>query len=166
MSIYQVTEEEQIKRNKLLSDLFDLQLTQIDCTPTTVETIPFCAPETQSRPGSMNGMYQYDWEDRYPKPFLGKTHSEQTKAKMSTNNGRYWKGKDLPEEIRSKISEAQKGKKASDETKAKMSKVRTGKTNSEETKRKMSEAAKMRWQKIKSHRSHLAEDDNDSPLDN
>ncbi len=35
----------------------------------------------------------------------GKKASEETKAKMSKNNGRYWKGKHLPEETKRKISE-------------------------------------------------------------
>lgn len=35
----------------------------------------------------------------------GKKASEQTKKKMSENNGRYWKGKHLSEETRKKISE-------------------------------------------------------------
>ena len=166
MSIYTITEEEQLKRNKSLSELFGIDLVHIDYTPTTVETIPFVSPETQSRPGNNNGMYQYDWGDRYPKPFLDKKHSAETKAKMSTNNGRYWKGKNLPEETKQKLSETKLGKKLSDETKAKMSESRKGKTKSDETKRKMAEAAALRWAKIKSHQAHLIEDDSDSQPDN
>ena len=154
MSIYIVTQEDQLELNKSLSETFDIDLVHIDYTPITIETIPFRSSESQSRPGDQNGMYGYDWENRYPKPFLNKTHTEETKAKMSKNNGRYWKGKSLSEESKRKMSEAKLGKTASDETKAKMSEVRKGKTHSEESKRKMAEAASLRWEKIRSLRSH------------
>lgn len=166
MSIYTVTEEEQIKRNESLSELFDIDLVHIDYTPTTVETIPFVSPETQSRPGNQNGMYQYVWGDRYPKPFLGKKHSDETKAKMSANNGRYWAGKSLPEETKRKLAENRIGKKLSDETKAKMSKTRKGRTMSDEAKRKIAEAAKLRWSKIKNRPAHPEANDNDVALGN
>lgn len=166
MTIYIVTQDEQIERNKSLSELFDIDLVHIDYKTFTVESVPFVSPETQSRPGSQNGMYQYDWGDRYPKPFLGKKHSDETKAKMSINNGRHWAGKSLPEDIKRKISESQTGKKRSDETKAKMSKTRKGKSISEETKRKMSEAASLRWAKIKNRQVHSEANDNDVQLDN
>ena len=99
----------------------------------------------------------------YP-PMLGKTHSEETRRKMSEaqkgeNNHMY--GKKLSKETRRKMSEAQKGennhmygKKLSKETRRKMSEAHKGKglgnrsggmlgkTHSEETRRKMSEAHK------------------------
>jgi len=102
--------------------------------------------------GERNTMYGYVWGDRYPKPMLGKKHSEETKQKMSENNGRYWKGKTIPDEIKAKLSKAKQGKKLSNETKTKMSKSRIGKTKSDETKNKMSESAKLRWSKIRQSR--------------
>ena len=69
---------------------------------------------------------------------LGKSHSEETKGKMSEAH----KGKKHSEEARRKMSEAHKGKSLSDEHKRKMSEARKGKTRSEETKRKIGEAKK------------------------
>lgn len=165
MGIYHLTEKEQIKINESLSETFEIEFISIDYTPIIIETVPFRSSESQSRPGKQNGMYGYDWGDRHPKSMLGKTHSEKTKAKMSQNNGRYWKDKSIPEDIKAKMSKAKIGKKASDETKCKMSKSRTGKVRSEETKRKMSEAATLRWAKIKNHQSHQEVIDIDVELD-
>ena len=44
-------------------------------------------------------------------PLFGKHLSEDTRQKMSVNNGRFWKGKHLSEETRRKMSESHKGKK-------------------------------------------------------
>jgi hypothetical protein len=43
-------------------------------------------------------------------PWLGRKHSEETKAKMSTNNSRYWSGVTLSRKVRSKISKSLKGR--------------------------------------------------------
>ena len=42
--------------------------------------------------------------------WLGKRRSDETRQKMSVNNGRFWKGKRLSEEHRNKLSESHKGK--------------------------------------------------------
>lgn len=49
---------------------------------------------------------------RLSSPFKGRKHSEEAKAKMSQNNGRYWLGKIIPEEQRLKRSEARRGAKS------------------------------------------------------
>ena len=82
-------------------------------------------------------------------PLYGKTHSDETKRKMSENNAM------KRPEVRRKNSETQKGRTLSDETKRKISEnnpmkrpevrqkvseTNTGKTHSDETKRKISEA--------------------------
>ena len=36
-------------------------------------------------------------------PMLGKKHSEETKQKMRKNSGRYWLGRDFPEDMKKKI---------------------------------------------------------------
>lgn len=78
-------------------------------------------------------------------PMEGKSHSEETKRKMSEAH----KGKTFSEEAKRKISEAKKGhlgyfkgKKHSEETKRKISESCKGKTFSEEHKKKLSEAMK------------------------
>ena len=43
-------------------------------------------------------------------PLFGKHLSEDTRQKMSVNNGRFWKGKHLSEETRQKMSASHKGK--------------------------------------------------------
>ena len=68
----------------------------------------------------------------------GKTHSEETKRKQSEAK----KGKTFSEESKRKMSEAQKGKSLSEETRRKMSETRKGKIPSKETRRKLSEARK------------------------
>jgi hypothetical protein len=70
----------------------------------------------------------------------GRTHSEETKAKMSATQ----KGRIFSEEHKVKMSAAAKGKTLSEETKAKMSAVRKGRTFSEEARAKMSAASKAR----------------------
>jgi hypothetical protein len=76
-----------------------------------------------------------------PGAFLGKTHSEESKRKISEVQ----KGKTLSDEHKMRISEAKKGKKGrthSEESKRKMSEIKKGKPLSSEHKRKLSEAKK------------------------
>lgn len=73
-------------------------------------------------------------------PFYGKTHSDESKNKMSEAH----KGKHNSAEHNMKISEARKGKKLSEETKKKLSRVNRGKKLSDETKNKIAEAQKGR----------------------
>lgn len=79
----------------------------------------------------------------------GRKHSEETKRKMSINNGRYWLGKNRSEETKRKLSIANKGKlHRGSFTKGNIpwSKGKTGLyTHSEETKRKMSENNAYYW---------------------
>jgi hypothetical protein len=78
-----------------------------------------------------------------------KTHSEETKAKMSISHKgiKPWNiGQTISEDHKAKISKAGKGKSHSEETKAKMSKSLKGKTHSEETKAKISASLKMKQQ--------------------
>jgi len=76
-------------------------------------------------------------------PFLGKTHSEASRAKISEamkgeENPFY--GKTLSEEHKRKISEAHLGKTLSEESRAKISEAMKGRVFSEEHRRKLSEA--------------------------
>jgi hypothetical protein len=68
----------------------------------------------------------------------GRTHSEETKAKMSAVK----KGRTHSTEAKAKISATQKGKTHSEETKAKMSATQKGRTLSEEHKVKLSASHK------------------------
>jgi len=88
----------------------------------------------------------------------GKTHSEETKRKISEaakNRSEEYKlkmskilsGRVFSEEHKSKLSEANKNR--SEEMKQKFAQFNKGKTASEETKRKMSEAQKLRWARRK-----------------
>lgn len=74
-----------------------------------------------------------------PNPFKGKTHSEESRIKMS--EGR--KGKLLSEETKCKMSMAAKGRIHSEEARRKMSEAHKGRPKSEEHKRKISEARRI-----------------------
>lgn len=63
-----------------------------------------------------------------------KRHTKETKQKISKNNAKYWKGKNLPEETKQKISESNKGREAwnkgilmFDKTKRKISETKKNK---------------------------------------
>ena len=72
----------------------------------------------------------------------GKHLSEETRQKMSVNNGRFWKGKHHSAETSLKISAALKGKHHSAETRKKIAEANRGKHRSAETRLKMSAALK------------------------
>lgn len=80
---------------------------------------------------------------------LNKHHSNETRRKISKNNGRYWKGKTHSEKSKKKMSKNNarywEGKNHSEETKKKVSENNAryweGKTFSEEHKKKMSESS-------------------------
>lgn len=79
-----------------------------------------------------------------------KNISDETRNKMSeANKGKQSprKGVTLSDETRKKMSEAKKGKKFTEEHRRKMTESRKGKHRSDETKKKMSEAQKRRWMK-------------------
>ena len=73
-------------------------------------------------------------------PFYGKTHSAETRRKLSQAN----KGRKQSAEHRRKNSEAQRGRTVSTETRRKLSEAHKGRTFSAETLRKMSEASRGR----------------------
>ena len=79
----------------------------------------------------------------------GKHLSEETRQKMSVNNGRFWKGKHHSAETRKKIATANKGRHHSAEARQKIAVAKRGENNplfgkhhSDETRLKMSKAAK------------------------
>lgn len=88
-------------------------------------------------------LFEYNIAKNATAPMLGRKHSEEAKVKMSNakmgeNHPNF--GKTLPEETRSKISEAHAGKTLSEKHKQKISESRTGTHHAKETKRKISES--------------------------
>jgi hypothetical protein len=83
MTIYHITKEQQILQDKILSEVFNVEDSIQNPEEYCCETIPWGDPQTQSRPGEMNGMYGRKWGDGHPKGMLGKTHSEETKKNWS-----------------------------------------------------------------------------------
>jgi len=83
------------------------------------------------------------WHSNNECPMTGKTHSDETKQKMSDSHKGYIKS----EEHRKHLSESRIGMKFSDQHIQKLKESHTGKTASEETKRKMSESQKNRYKK-------------------
>ena len=61
--------------------------------------------------------------------FTGKHHTNETRQKMSVNNGRFWKGKTMSEETRQKISNTLKGRIFSEETRKKIALAKRGNHN-------------------------------------
>lgn len=57
---------------------------------------------------------------------LGSKSTAETKAKISQNNAKYWKGKSIPEEVKKKMSESSIGCTHSDATKKKISESTSG----------------------------------------
>jgi len=104
-------------------------------------------------------------------PFFGKTHTIETKMKLSV----YHSGKTYSDDFKKKISDSMKGRipwnlgiNHSEESKKKMSQSHTGKKNSEfhnkkiseskkgkihseETKKKIGESRKLSWKKLKNN---------------
>jgi len=84
---------------------------------------------------------------------LTKSHSKETRKKMSDNNARYWLGKSIPEETKLKMAESQRGKIHSNETKKKISSSLKGNLNnlgnphSDKAKLKISKSQKRRHAK-------------------
>lgn len=70
--------------------------------------------------------------------FIGYHHSEETKEKIKINNAKYWENKNIPQEMREKISETLKGKYSGEKNPF------YGKTHTEETKLIISEKGKLR----------------------
>ena len=124
MAIYQVTSKKQLLLNQRLSDTFDIELVDIDCTPYYIDKSHFkyCKP-------SYN-------------PNEGKTLSPEHRAKISSTN----KGRKFSAEHRAKLSAAKKGKKLSTEHRAKISDGNKGKTISAEQRKQISESLKKRYQ--------------------
>jgi hypothetical protein len=99
----------------------------------------------QSRPGNKNGMYGYEWGDRYPKPMLNKTHSDETKRKWS--------------EKRKGVLPWNTGISLSKETKQKMSESKIGIPRPDVAESNKKRKGMKYKRKVKSHPTHLAEDD-------
>ena len=91
MTTYKVSIAQQERTHILLSEVFDVPPADITFEETTTETVPWHTGESQSRPGSKNGMY-------------GKKRPDLT----SYNNSR--KGKEFhTEEWKQKIRESMSG---------------------------------------------------------
>ena len=85
-----------------------------------------------------------------------KSHSEETKRKISES----LRGRVRSDEVRERIAESIRGMKRSEKTKEKIRKARTGKRHSEETKRKIAESTRKRHENRKKSNEHWTEDTN------
>lgn len=72
----------------------------------------------------------------------GHRHSEETKLKMSINNGKPMTGKTMPEETKKKISSTLKGREFTEDHKRKISEAQIGREISSSTKEKISDSLK------------------------
>ena len=111
MTTYTVTKAQQELSHIRLSDVFDISPADITFEETTIETVPWHTGESQSRPGSKNGMYgkkrpdlaaqntsrigkEFHTEESKQKiresmtgegnPMYGNTHSEEVKVILKT----------------------------------------------------------------------------------
>lgn len=86
---------------------------------------------------------------------LGSKSTEETKAKISKNNGKYWLGKSIPEDVKKKMSNSSKGCAHSDATKKKISEATSGENHPMYDKKHTSSArAKMAKTKSKPIEQH------------
>lgn len=98
-------------------------------------------PMTEEQKKNMKGKMTEEQKDRVRKIWVGKKHTEETKAKMRENK----RLNPMSQEERDNISKRNKGKKHTEESKKKISEAQLGKKRpspSEETKRKISESNK------------------------
>ena len=96
-------------------------------------------------------MYGYDWGDRYPKPMLGKKHSEETK--------RNWSDK------RKGIVPSNTGKPLSKETKKNMSLAKIGIPRPDVAKSNKNRTGMKYKKRVKNLPDHLTADDTCVQLD-
>ena len=148
MSIYTISNDEFQVIHQRLSELFGSEPTEVDFGESTIQTIP-----RNSTPiklfGEHNGMYGYTWDDRYPKPMLGKTHSEETKQKWSAK--------------RKGIAPPNKGIPTSEETKQKLSVAKTGIPRPDIAASNKKRTGMKYKKTIKNHQSHPKVTYNDVP---
>ena len=91
-----------------------------------------------------------------PSGMLGKTHSEETRQRISQSlvGNAHTKGHTLSDEHKRKVSEAMKGRQFSEETRKKMSLASKGRIISEETRRKIS-IARRKYHALKTQQLSL-----------
>lgn len=78
----------------------------------------------------------------FPRPWIGRKHTAETKAKIAAANKGQGLGRKLPAETRAKIGATHRGRKASLESRKKMSASQRGHSVSEETRAKISATKK------------------------